>query len=193
MKTRYLKINWLIPLLGIAVVAGSLVAVTTYLDLERKIQAAEAYSATVAVCIKDYQLIAVLKTIHDGEVDAAARRLDLILCGDVLKTDAELASADARTRTFVEDAFRRIALLRPKVAHSAAAGSAQECGDDQTAAQRILETCVGRRCWHADEVKGLEDWAFSSPEGAGHRVDNHIRRRTAGVFAVVGAVGVGVD
>jgi hypothetical protein len=142
MKTRYLKIDWLLSVLGIAAVAGSLVAGTTYLGLERKIHADEAFMATLDRLYQDQQLSAALKTIHKGEVDVAAQRLDLLLCGHILMTNSELPSADARPRIFVEDAFRRIALLRPKNAPDAAAGPANECSDDQKAAQRILELAL---------------------------------------------------
>ena len=142
MKTRYIKIDWLIPVLGIAVVAGSLLAGTTYLNLERKIHADEAFTATLDRLYQDQQLSAALKTIHDGEVGVAAQRLDLLLCGHILRTNSELASADPRTRTFVEDAFRRMARVRPKSPNGAATGSAQECSDDQTAAQRILDLAL---------------------------------------------------
>jgi hypothetical protein len=151
MKTRYLKIDWLIPVLGIAVVAGSLVAATTYLDLERKAQAEESFTATLDRLYEDQQLSTALKTLHDGAVDAGVQRLDLLLCGHILRTDSELASAGARTRTFVEDAFRRIAQVRPKSAHSAAAGSGQECSDDQSAAQRILELALAGN--HSTQTK----------------------------------------
>ena len=138
MKIKYLKIDWLIPVLGIAVVAGSLLAGTTYLNLERRIQADEAFTATLDRLFQDQQLSTALKTIHDGEVDVAAKRLDLLLCGHIIRTDSELASADARTRRFVEDGFRRIATLRPKSAQGAAGASTQECNDDQAAAEKIL-------------------------------------------------------
>ena len=142
MKTISLKTNWFVPLVGIAVVAGSVLAGSTYLELERMIAAEEAFTATLDRLYHDQQVSVALKSIHDGEVDVAAQRLDLLLCAHILKTDAELASADARTRTFVEDAFRRIALVRPKRANGAAASSAQECSDDQTAAERILSKAL---------------------------------------------------
>src|ERR1035437_10752963 len=131
MKTRYLKIDWLIPVLGIAVVAGSLVAGTTYLNLERKIHANEALTATLDRLYQDHQLSVALKTIHNGEVAAATQRLDLLLCGHILATNSELTSADPRTRTIVEDAFRRMARIRPKSAHGMAVGSPEACRDAQ--------------------------------------------------------------
>ena len=125
-------------MLGIAVVAGSVLAATTYLDLQRKTQAAEAFTATVDRLYQDHQLSAALKVIHEGQVEAAAQRLDLLVCGNILRTDSELASADARTRVFVQEAFRRLALVRPMGAKGAAPGSTQECNDDRAAAERIL-------------------------------------------------------
>ena len=62
MKTRYIKMDWLIPVLGIAVVAGSLLAGTTYLNLERKIHADEAFTATLDRLYQDHQLSVALKT-----------------------------------------------------------------------------------------------------------------------------------
>jgi outer membrane murein-binding lipoprotein Lpp len=144
MKTTYLKMNWLILLLGIAVVAGSLVAGAAYRDLERKIQTAEAYSATLDRLYQDHQLSAALKTIHEGAADAAAQRLDLLLCDNILLTNEELLTADPGARAYVEDSFRRIAMLRPKTPASGAAGSTQVCNNDQESAQRILELALAR-------------------------------------------------
>jgi hypothetical protein len=143
MKTRSLKTDWFIPLVGIAVVAGSVVAGSTYLDLERMTAAEEAFTVTLDRLYHDQQIAAALKTIRDGEANVAAQRLDLLLCEHILRTDSELRSADARTRTFVENAFRRIAMIRPKTANGAAASSAQECSDDQTAAENILSKALG--------------------------------------------------
>ena len=138
MKTSYLKMNWLFPVLGITVVAGTVLAARTYLDVERRTHAEETLTTTIDRLYQDHQLSAVLKSIHDGQADAAARRLDMILCGNILRLDAESASADARTRGYVQDAFQRMALVRPKTANGAMAGSAQECNDDRAAAEKIL-------------------------------------------------------
>jgi hypothetical protein len=142
MKTRYLKMNWLIPVLGIAVVGGGLVAGTIYLDLERQLHAEQAFTATLDRLFQDQQISAALKRIHDGEAEGAAQRLDMLLCGNILRTDAELASADARTRAYMQLTFRRIARLRPKTADGAVTGSTHECDGDRAAAQRILELAL---------------------------------------------------
>ena len=112
MKKRYLNIDWLVPFLGIAVVAGSIMATTAYFKLEGKAEAAEARTAMLDRIYQDQQLSMVLKGIHNGDVKAATQRLDLLLCQSILQTDAESASADPPTRAYVEVAFRRIALAQ---------------------------------------------------------------------------------
>jgi hypothetical protein len=142
MKTRYLMMNWLIAVLGMAVVAAGLVAGTTYLDLERKVHADEAFIVTLDRLHVDRQLSTALKTLHDGEVDKAAQCLDLLLCEHILRTDLEQASADAQTQAYVQNVFRKIARVRPKTADGAATGSAQERNEAQAAALRILEQAL---------------------------------------------------
>jgi hypothetical protein len=143
MKTSYLKINWLIPLGGAAMIAGCLMAGTTYLGLERSMQADNALSATVERLVQDQEISALLRKIHNGEVEAAAEWLDRRLCGDVLRLNDELESADPLTRTYVQDSFRRIAVLRPKPATGAAAAAAPGCNLDRAAAERVLAQALG--------------------------------------------------
>jgi hypothetical protein len=142
MKTNYLKMNWLIPTLGIAVVAGTYLAATSYLDLARKTEDEQAFIATVDRLYQAQQLGAALKAIHEGEVNGAAQRLDLLLCNNILRLDSQLAASDARTRALVGLAFRKIAAIRPKIESGPLASSAQEGADAQTAAEKILTITV---------------------------------------------------
>jgi len=152
MKIRDVKINWLGPFVGIAVVAGTVVAATAYFDFERQADAAQAFAVTLERLFHDQQLSMALEQIEQGEVTAAAQRLDLMLCGDVVRADLELASADALTRAAVEDTFRRIALIRPKTGAGGSTGSAQEPGDRQNEAERILTLALGAAA-HAAQAK----------------------------------------
>ena len=138
MKTNYLKMNWLIPTLGIAVVAGTYLAATTYLDLARKTEAEQAFVVTVDRVYQAQQLSMALKTIQEGEIKGAAQRLDVLLCNQILRLDSELASSDARTKALVGMAFQRIAAGRPKAGSGPLAGSAQAVVDARTAAEKIL-------------------------------------------------------
>jgi hypothetical protein len=137
MKTNHIPIDRLIPWLGIALIAGGLMVAATYLHLERKAHAFEASTATLDRLCQEVQLSAELKRLHEGEVDQAAQDIDLLLCGDILLTNAELASADRETRALVQNTFRRIARVRPKTEGTNAA-STQEHVFDQMAAERVL-------------------------------------------------------
>jgi hypothetical protein len=143
MKLRDLKVDWLVLLVGIAVAAGTVVVTRAYFDFERKADAAEALAATLERLFHDQQLSMALEQIQKGDVAAAAQRLDLMLCGDIVRADLELPSADALTQAAVQDVFRRIALIRPKTAPPSSADSADPWLERQAEAQRILTLAVG--------------------------------------------------
>jgi hypothetical protein len=140
MKTGYWKSDWLAPLVGIAVVGGSLMAATTYVNLEQRVSANEALSATLDHLYQDQKLSVALRILRDGQVDNAAQRVDLVLCQNILRLESQLASADPRTRAYIEDAFRRIAQFRPKIDPTTSGG---EYNEDQAAAERVLASAVG--------------------------------------------------
>jgi hypothetical protein len=137
MKTQCIKLNRLIPVLGIALAVVGAIAAAIYTDLERKNDSAQASMATLSRLTHEQQLSAVLKKLHAGEVEEAAKSLDLLLCGDILLSNAELPSTDAETRALVQDSFRRIALARPHT-ELAAGTSTREPANGQEAAERIL-------------------------------------------------------
>jgi hypothetical protein len=143
MKKKYIRIDRLIPWLGIALAAAGFAAAATYLDLDRKVHSGEAYTATLDRLYQAQTLSAALKTLHDGDPGTAAQRLDLLLCDNILNINSELSSADDRQRAYVQDAFTRIARRRPKESN-ATAGDAQAPGNDRTEAEKILaQACVG--------------------------------------------------
>ena len=142
MKTRCMKLDWLVPLVGIAVVAAAVAAAKAYLDFERETHTGEVLTATLDRLSQGHQLSLALKSIHDGDAAAAARRLDLLLCEHIVRIDSELPSADARARPFVEDSFRRMALVRPRIAEGGPADSAKDFSDDQFAAEQILSRAL---------------------------------------------------
>jgi hypothetical protein len=137
MTTNYFKPGRFVPWLGIALVAGAVVAVATYVGFEGKTQASDASRATLERLIHDQHLCAALKKIHDGEVAEGAERLDLLLCGDILLINAELSSADPETRALVQKALQRIAKTRPKT-ERADPDPLREHVVDRVAAERVL-------------------------------------------------------
>jgi hypothetical protein len=144
MKTKYMRIDQLISLLGIALVAGGVVAAAAYYDLERKIHADEAFAATLDRLFLDKQLSVVLKLMSDGKPEAAAWHLDLLLCDNLCLVNSQLGAADERTRTAVQEAFAQIALLRPKNPPTAAGADQALCSIYQVEAEKILmQACAG--------------------------------------------------
>ena len=109
----------------------------TFLDLERKIQAEEAYSVTLDRLFHDQKLSAALKLLQQRDLPAASQRLDVLLCGDILAVNSQLESARDTERTFVADTFARIARVRPRNSEITAEAS-PKLTNDQIEAEKIL-------------------------------------------------------
>jgi hypothetical protein len=137
-----MKMQWLAPVLGVVVIGGGLLAAKSYVELERNVRAHEALTATLERLYQDHKLSTALKSMHAGDVQGAARRLDALLCESILRLNEELASADARTRIYVQDTFRRIALAWPGNAGGEGGGTGEERTEDQAAAERILRKAL---------------------------------------------------
>jgi hypothetical protein len=143
MKTNHIKTDWMIRLLGIALVAGAAMAAATYLNLERQVHSTEVFRANYDRLYQDVQLCSALKAIHEGDISGATRRLDLKLCQDINALNGQLASADAGDRAFIKNAFVRFTLLRPRSAELLT-DDAKELTPEQLEAERILqEACDG--------------------------------------------------
>jgi len=143
MKTESIITGWLVPVLGIALVAASAVAVKYYSDLEQKADAGVADADRFERLCRDQELSLALKAIHEGDAQGASRRLDLLLCGDILRTDSELATADTEARAYMAGAFRRIAVTRPQIAADEISVPGHENSAGQIAAQQILANALG--------------------------------------------------
>ncbi len=152
MKTRHFETNWLIPALGVAIVAGAVMATVSYTHTQRSIHSAECLVPTLDRIYLDQVLSGALRDIHDGEVNRAAQRLDIFLCGNILRLHDELASADPQTRAYVEEAFRRIGRVRPQNPGPDRGASGLEITSDQAAAQQILALATAGE--HAASERG---------------------------------------
>jgi hypothetical protein len=139
MNIRCFKIEWLIPLLGIGLIASFLVAANAYRGLERQVNAEGDFLLTLDRLRHDHTLSLALRSLQEGEVDKAAHRLDLLLCWDILRADAELASADSRTRVWVDNVLRRIARVWPKTVEVSAATLPPDTSGIRADAERVLE------------------------------------------------------
>lgn len=124
--------------LGAVIVAGAVMAAASYLKTEQTIHSAQTLVPTLDKIYLDQLLCRVLRDIHDGDRERAAQRLDVLVCGDIIRLNAELASADSQTRAYVEEAFRRIGRVRPQIPVPGPGASGLESASDRAAAQRIL-------------------------------------------------------
>jgi len=61
--------------------------------------------AAMARLNRDLELCSALRTLHEGDVSTAARRLDLVLCEDIIAVNSQLASLDEGERAFIRNAF----------------------------------------------------------------------------------------
>jgi hypothetical protein len=137
MKTNDTKLNWLIPLMGIGLVAGSLLGAATYLNIERENRSEEESIARIQRLQRDLQLCDVLRTIRDGDMNSAARDLDRWLCSDIVALNSQLGSAGAGDRALIQNAFARFALIRPW-SEELVGEEGTELRSDQVEAERIL-------------------------------------------------------
>ncbi len=137
MKPDRIRINWLIPALGIVLIASGALAAATYLEYERANHSAELSMAAMNRLSHDLELGSVLRTFHEGDASAAARHLDLVLCNDIVGLNSQLAAMDAGDRAFIKNAFVRLSLIRPRSAQLLT-DATQGLREDQVEAERIL-------------------------------------------------------
>jgi hypothetical protein len=137
MKDKNINIKWLMPGLGIAVVAGALMGAATYSKLQQQAHSNENFYAMLQRLKLDAGICAGLRALHEGDVNSAAQRLDRLLCDDILRLNSELPSLEGADRAFMQNTFARCALVRPKCA-ALLAGTRQQPNDDEVEAERIL-------------------------------------------------------
>jgi hypothetical protein len=142
MKSIHIRINALIPALGIALVIGGLLVAMIYQKLEEHSKVAEASITRAVYLYHDLQLCAALRTMREGDATAAEQRLDRVLCNDIVALNSQLPSADAEEQAYVKNAFARFALIRPRSAELLA-NNPTDVHADQVEAEKILERSAG--------------------------------------------------
>jgi hypothetical protein len=137
MKTNAFRVNWLIPLLGIALFGVGYPLSKSYLSYQEQIRSGEQMYATVGRLIEDCNLSQVLIQAQNGGCEMTARRLDELLAANIMTEGAQLASADAQTRALADFIFDRVARLSP-LGSSMPSGMSQGRSDLQSAAPGLL-------------------------------------------------------
>jgi hypothetical protein len=137
MKTNIYRIDWLIPVLGIALVGGGYFLTKSYLGLKEGMRSGEQCSATVDRLVEDLRLNQILMQAENGGCAETARSLDELLSANIADENSQLASADSDTRAMVAFCFKHIARQRSQ---NSPVGADLPAGrsDREAAAPKIL-------------------------------------------------------
>ncbi len=137
MKTRTFRIDWLIPVLGIALVGGGYFPMKSYLGLQEQTRSAEQFKATVDLLWEDVDLSRLLMQAQGSGCATTARSLDELLSAHLATDSPRLASAAPETRALVQVVARFVDRRRSE--STPMAGDVPAGGSDrEVAGQRIL-------------------------------------------------------
>jgi hypothetical protein len=138
MKTNVFKVDWLIPVLGLALVGGGYALTKSYLGLQAEIRAEEQLMVTINRLAEDCRLTQVLLEAQDTGCTVTARSLDELLSANIAAVSSELTSADPQAQAIAEACFKHIARRRSQNSPMAANLPAGR-GDLPLAAPRVPE------------------------------------------------------
>jgi hypothetical protein len=105
MNTNALRMNWLIPALGVALVGGGYALAKAYIRIEEESRSASQSGTVVDCLLQDYKLNHVLKQLQGGGCTAPAARLEALLAIDRTAIESQLGSVDPRTRALAAACF----------------------------------------------------------------------------------------
>jgi hypothetical protein len=142
MKTRTFRIDWLIPVLGIALVGGAYFPIKSYLGLQEEVRSNEQLTVTLDCLREACGLSQVLTEAQAGGCVVAASGLDELLVANLATDGVRIASADPETRGLLE-AFTRFIDRRRSESASMAADGLVGRSDRKVAGQRnVTQTLV---------------------------------------------------
>ena len=105
MKASVFRVDWLIPVLGIALVGAAYCLMKSYAGYEQEFRSA---NQTMAICdrlVEDCNLTRSLVQAQNDGCAATSRGLDALLCSDMATVKADAASADPRTQRIVQACY----------------------------------------------------------------------------------------
>jgi hypothetical protein len=148
MKTNAVRMNWLIPVLGIVLVGGGYAARSTYLGFQQTIDADAEFAETVDRVDEACSLLRIQTQFQGGGCPEAARRVDESLAATVATLDQERASpANEQTRSMLNAFFEYMAHHQAQNPPMAAILPAQrgvtEMGDQRLLAQALAAAAPG--------------------------------------------------
>jgi len=137
MRTQYSKLNWLSPVLGIALVGGGYVLARSYAGYDEQIRSQTQSGATVDRLLETCHLGRARAGFYNTECAAQADRLDELLSADVAGIKADLPAVDPQTQALAESCFKHLNRLQAQRS-SKPAGLAGDRSESQLTPQPIL-------------------------------------------------------
>jgi hypothetical protein len=148
MQTSTFKIDWLIPVLGIALVGGGYFPMKSYLGFQEELRSNDQLTVTLERLREDCDLSQILTQAQAGGCSVAARGLDEVLSANLATHSARLASSDADTRGLLEAVVSFIDRRRSESASMAADGlvghSDREVAGQRNLTQTLASASTGR-------------------------------------------------
>jgi hypothetical protein len=142
MKTRTFRVDWLIPVLGIALVGGGYFPMKSYLGLQKQIRSGEEFMATVDRLWEDCDLSLIMAQAQYSGCAVAGRSMDELLRAHFAGDRLRFASADPHARAVVQIVSEFIDRRRSESPPMAGDGSAGG-KDHEVAGQLILAETLG--------------------------------------------------
>ena len=142
MSIKCLRLKWLVALLIIAAIGAGYPVAQRYLETQSRIRSAENANAMLERLAQDQKLNTILRLLKAGAVDDATRRLNHLLCENIVNVNAQLASIDDRNRAFAQQTFSRMAQCCPKPSPAAVAAFLGERHYEEIEAGKILALAV---------------------------------------------------
>jgi hypothetical protein len=147
MKTNTVRMNWLIPLLGVVLVVGGLTAGRSYLGFQQTIDTHLQFQATLQQVDEACRLLQIQTQVQKGGCAGSVPSLDESLSGSLVTLDRELASPNERTRdvvnVFFEFMARHQSQRSPAAASLPAAPRVTELGAQKIVAQTLASASLG--------------------------------------------------
>jgi hypothetical protein len=120
MKANVFRVDWLIPVLGLALVGGGYALTKSYLGFKEEIRSEEQLVVIADHLLEDCRLSRILMQAQDSGCAATARSLDELLAANIVAVNSELTSAGTRGRALAEACFQHIARQRSQNSPAAA-------------------------------------------------------------------------
>ncbi len=108
MKTKTVKIDWLIPLLGIALVCGGYFLVRSWIGFQEEVRSNEQLEVTLERVREASDLCQIMTQAKAGGCVVAAQHLDEMLAATLASDGVRIASTQAESRVTLETFIRFI-------------------------------------------------------------------------------------